>query len=145
AATGGRSGRAAVRPRVDDVIERAQEVPVGGYVSAREWHEVVGVHDLAALLLRQLVGRPADHAGQFPGVVGHDAAGDHALLRVDQVDDVAGHEVTVDAGDPGGQQRAPTLHHGSDRTVVQVQAARRAGRVAEPEAASREAGFLGGE
>src|SRR5918998_3028529 len=65
--------------------------------------QVVCVHHLAAQLDGQVAGGSADQCGQLDGVVAHDPPRHHATPRVDQLHHVAGLEVTVDAGDPGGQ------------------------------------------
>ena len=85
--------------------------PAGDYRS--QDRQVVAVHDLALVrrteLAGQLARRAAQQGRQLGGVVVHQAAGDHAALRVEQVDRVPGDERPADGGDPGRQQRGAAL------------------------------------
>jgi len=113
--------------------------------SGSDGDQVVGVHDLAALLGRQLPGLAADERGQLHGVVGVHPASHYGAVRPDQLDHVAGVEVAVCAGDPGRQQGPTPPDHRRDRSGVQVQPPGGARGVQQPEPAGREPGSRGYE
>ncbi len=103
--------------------------------------EHVAVHDLALVLRAQLGGQLARAAPEHPGqlLAGEvdQAAGDDLAVRPDELDRVAGQEITADARDAGGEQGRLARRERADGPGVEGEAAAALRGVGQPHEAAR--------
>src|SRR5581483_11088577 len=111
-----------------------------------EDHEIVAVNDVVVLLCAELAAdagrlQPFDLCENRAAEIGQ-ALGDLLAMAVDADDRVACAELSVDAGDPGGEQAFPPPRERLHRAVVQRERALRPQRMGDPVLATGEPAVL---